>query len=172
MNTKGTKFLAVLAVLAMAFAAFAIVSDTDSADATSETDVAAIGTVEYDSLVDAIKAVKNGETITLQKDVAAGVGIGLFVQTDDSYKIYDNSSTAADKKDAIALKVGESFTIDLNGKTYTVADVPVGSTGTVSQAFHLEKGLTITIKNGTIESGSTFAGKMLFQTTVTSHSTM
>ena len=43
----------------------------------------------------------------------------------------------------------KNLTIDLGGYTLGVARA-VGSTGTVSQALHLEKGSTVVIKNGTI----------------------
>lgn len=87
----------------------------------------------YATLADAVDAVissteKTG-TVTLLKD-AAGSGIGLF-----------NSKNATDVH----------LTIDFGGHTYTCDDPAVGSTGTETQGFHLEKGNTVTLKNGTIQ---------------------
>ena len=87
----------------------------------------------YATLADAVDAVissadKTG-TVTLLKD-AAGSGIGLF-----------NSKKATDVH----------LTIDFGGHTYTCDDPAVGSTGTETQGFHLEKGNTVTLKNGTIQ---------------------
>ena len=54
--------------------------------------------------------------------------------------------------------------IDLGGHTWTLNDDPLfGSPGTVSQYFHLEKGATVTLKNGTVTPKNTASGKMLFQ---------
>ena len=95
--------------------------------------VAAIGDEYYATLADAVQAVVSSEdktgTVTLLKD-AAGGGIGLFKE-----------------KDAINV----NLTIDFGGFTYTCKDPAVGSVGTESQGFHLEKGNTVTLKNGTIK---------------------
>lgn len=95
--------------------------------------VAAIGDKHYATLADAVQAVVSSEsktgTVTLLKD-AAGGGIGLF-----------NGEGAFDV----------NLTIDFGGCTYTCKDPAVGSAGTESQAFHLEKGNTVTLKNGTIK---------------------
>lgn len=58
--------------------------------------------------------------------------------------------------------------IDLGGHTWTLSDEPLfGSTGTVSQYFHLEKGTAdrtaVNFKNGSIVVPETIAGKMLIQ---------
>lgn len=54
--------------------------------------------------------------------------------------------------------------IDLGGHTWTLNDDPLfGSPGTVSQYFHLEKGATVTLKNGTVTTQNTASDKMLFQ---------
>ncbi|MDD5823722.1 MAG: hypothetical protein PUD55_04840, partial [Firmicutes bacterium] len=98
--------------------------------------VAQVGDTKYESLADAVEAATIG-TITLLKDAE---GDGIFV-------------AAADAK---------NITIDLNGNTYKVTGKAVGSTGTVSQGFHLEAGNTVTIKNGTITS-DTAEVKMLIQ---------
>lgn len=87
----------------------------------------------YATLAEAVQAVVSSEsktgTVTLLKD-AAGGGIGLF-----------------NAKDAINV----NLTIDFGGFTYTCDDPAVGSVGTESQGFHLEKGNTVTLKNGTIK---------------------
>ena len=100
----------------------------------------------YPTLADAVAAVvasdsKTG-TVTLLKDSQGG-GIGLF-----------NSKGA----------VGVDLTIDLGGYTYTCTDPSVGSVGTESQGFHLEKGNKVTVKNGAIAVSEASANtKMLFQ---------
>ena len=50
-------------------------------------------------------------------------------------------------------------TINLNGHTYTCkGPMAVGSKGTETQAFHLEKGNTVTIKNGKIDADNSADG--------------
>ena len=87
----------------------------------------------YATLAEAVQAVVSSKsktgTVTLLKD-AAGGGIGLF-----------------NAKDAINV----NLTIDFGGFTYTCDDPAVGSVGTESQGFHLEKDNTVTLKNGTIK---------------------
>lgn len=87
----------------------------------------------YATLAEAVQAVVSSEsktgTVTLLKD-AVGGGIGLF-----------------NAKDAVNV----NLTIDFGGFTYTCDDPAVGSVGTESQGFHLEKGYTVTLKNGTIK---------------------
>ena len=87
----------------------------------------------YATLAEAVQAVVSSKsktgTVTLLKD-AAGGGIGLF-----------------NAKDAVNV----NLTIDFGGFTYTCDDPAVGSVGTESQGFHLEKGNTVTLKNGTIK---------------------
>ncbi len=94
--------------------------------------VAAIGNKYYATLADAVQAVVSGSeagTVTLLKD-AAGGGIGLF-----------NGEGATNV----------NLTIDFGGCTYTCNGSAVGSAGTESQAFHLETGNKVTLKNGTIK---------------------
>lgn len=94
--------------------------------------VAAIGDKHYATLADAVQAVVSGSktgTVTLLKD-ATGSGIGLF-----------------NRKGAVDV----NLTIDFGGFTYTCNDPAVGSAGTESQGFHLEKGNKVTLKNGTIK---------------------
>lgn len=129
-------------------------ADTGSTDpGTSETPtvseeegVAKIGDTYYKTLVDALKAVKTGETITLTKNILDGVGIGIFYHfaTSEVPEYYTiNGDTD---------KVASDITIDFDGHTYTVATNPVGSPGTESQGLHLEKGYKLTLKNGTLTS--------------------
>lgn len=105
----------------------------------------------YATLEEAVRAVKEGGTVTLLKS-ATGAGIGTFRNP---------------KAGQIAAK---SFTIDFGGFTYTVKDPAVGSTGYETQGFHLEwsgKGdanHNVTLKNGTIEAAKgTKNVKMLVQ---------
>ena len=94
--------------------------------------VASVGDKNYKSLAEAVEAVvtsadKTG-TVVLQKD-ATGSGIGLFNEQGHT---------------------GVNLTIDFGGYTYTCGDPAVGSSGTESQGFHLEKGNTVVLKNGKI----------------------
>ena len=87
----------------------------------------------FTTLADAVAAVPqnnaNPVTIKLLKD-AEGAGIGLW---------------AADHKNIV---------IDFDRHTYKVTSPCVGSSGTQNQAFHLEEGNTVTLKNGTITSAT------------------
>ena len=98
---------------------------------------ARVGNELFATLVSAVNAVTTSEdktgTVTLLKD-CEGAGIGLFNKDGD---------------------VGVSLTIDFGGHTYTCVGPAVGSTGTQSQAFHLERGNTVTLKNGSIYANST-----------------
>ena len=86
--------------------------------------VAQIGNTKYDTLEDAVAAVKSGETITMLTDVEEGSGI--------------------------IVPSGSNFTIDFAGHTYKVVGNLAGSTGTESQCFQLLRDSNITMKNGTI----------------------
>lgn len=114
----------------------------DEGDTTPASDhVWMINGISYASLSEAVQSVPaNNEqpvTIVLQKDVSApGVKIGA--------KGYEN----------------QNIILDFNGFTYTVTDT-VGSTGTETNGFQLLKGSTVTMKNGTIKSGS--SAKILIQ---------
>ena len=117
-----------------------------SALATGEpaTNVAKIGDTEYATLDAAVTAAQSGDTIVLTKD-CSGSGIGTF---------------ASPGNDKIGVK---NFTIDFGGYTYTCTGPAVGSSGTQSQAFHLEKGAAVTLKNGIINTVAKSGVKMLIQ---------
>ena len=100
--------------------------------------VAAIGDVYYSTLQGAVDAAENNETVTLLMDAA---GSGIEVKQPDV----------------------KNITIDFNTYTYTIGGPAVGSPGYESQAFHLEKDSTITLKNGTITSTSDSGVLMLVQ---------
>lgn len=107
--------------------------------------VAKVNGVDYPTLVAAVAAVTGSGkagTVTLLED-AQGGGIGLF-----------NAKGAE----------GVDLTIDLGGHTYTCVGPAVGSSGTESQAFHLEKGNKVTVKNGTVAISEENNGvQMMFQ---------
>ena len=89
--------------------------------------------LKYATLTGAVDAVvesedKTGE-VTLCKD-SEGSAVGLFV---------DKGASEVD------------LTIDFGGFTYTCNDPATGSSGTESQSFHLEKGNTVMLKDGTIK---------------------
>ena len=77
---------------------------------------------------------------------------------DSDYKKGTIKLTTSVTGDGIALfnnshgkkHVGVDLTIDLCGNEYTFNEKSVGSTGTESQGFHLEKDNKVTIKNGTV----------------------
>lgn len=87
--------------------------------------VAMIGATEYDTLVDAVAAAKDGDTIVVYKDITSG---------------------------GISIKEGRNIAIAivLNGHTLTMGTPLVGSEGTVSQSMHFEKGNAVAIMDGTI----------------------
>ena len=96
----------------------------------------------FDTLVEAVAAAKDGDTIYLLEDME-GAGIGIF---------------APDVKD---------FTIDFGGNTYTCVGPAVGSSGTESQAFHLEKSAdktpNVKLQNGTLTATTGSGVYMLIQ---------
>ena len=106
--------------------------------------VASVGGAKYETLVEAVAAAPSGATVTLLKD-ASGAGIGTF-----------DGATG----DAIPVK---DFTIDFGGHAYTCTGPAVGSSGTQNQAFHLEKGANVTLKNGVIKAGTDAPIKMIVQ---------
>ena len=87
-----------------------------------------IGEKSYSSLTDAVAAAPAGTltTIVLEKSLE---GPGVVV------------------------KERQNIVFDFNGFTYTVTDT-VGSSGTETNGFQLLKGATVTMKNGTVKSGS------------------
>lgn len=93
----------------------------------NENAAAKIGDTAYNTLADAIAAVKDGETITLARNVTDAKGMSV--------------------------PGGKNFTVDFNGKIYTVGGPGAGSSGTETNAFQLLKGSAITFKNGTINVG-------------------
>ena len=95
-------------------------------------------TTYYMTLVEAVEKAETGATVTLLKDAS---GAGIFVGAND----------------------GKNITIDLGGNTYTVIGPAVGSSGTQSQAFHLEKDNTIKITNGKVTSTADSGVLMLVQ---------
>lgn len=92
-----------------------------------ENAAAKIGDAAYDTLADAIKAVKDGETIELTRNVTDAEGI--------------------------TVPSGKNFTIDFKGKEYIVTGPGAGSPNTETNAFQFLKDSTITMKNGTIKVG-------------------
>ena len=110
----------------------------DKNDKTYYTVVPAVAEADgkyYATLAEAVAAVEDGGTVNMLQD-ASGAGIGTF-EDDPKYGVKD-------------------FTIDFNTHMYTCTGPAVGSTGTESQAFHLEwngadqPNVNVTLKNGTI----------------------
>ena len=146
------KLLAVLLVLAMTLSLLptaALAAETTEPGADSVASVTSSGTTTYyTTLVEAVKEAPTGATITLLKN-CSGNGIGTFKNN--------------------AEKGVKDFTIDFNGKTYTCTGGAVGSSGTESQAFHLEwtgdgkNNANVTLKNGTLTSTPESGVRMLVQ---------
>ena len=108
------------------FVADAMIGEEEPFSMEFFTPVAKIGDNYFTTLAAAVEAATAGQTITLLKD-AEGSGV----------------------------VINKSLTIDFNGKTYTFTSPAVGSPGTVSQGFHIEKGNKITLKNGTLNVAET-----------------
>ena len=138
------KIISALLIIVLGFSIISTVVFAKN-DATTEY-VAEFNNVKYKTLVEAVDALLNSEskkgTVTMLKDSTGG-GIGLF-----NAKGHNNVE----------------LTIDFGGYTYTCDDPSVGSTGTETQGFHLEKGNKVTLKNGTIAVSSESTNtKMLIQ---------
>ena len=99
---------------------------------------AKIGSKVYKTLVEAIADAQDGAIVTLLKDTS---GAGIFLGVADA----------------------KTITVDLGGFTYTCSGPAVGSSKTETQAWHLEKNNTVTIKNGTLTSTATAGVYMLVQ---------
>ncbi len=103
--------------------------------------VAKIGDVEYNSIPEAVAAVPNDGTLTTIEVLKDFTGDGVSLKGKNA--------------------VGKNFVIDFKGHTQTLSAKLVGSTGTESQNYHLEKGSTIKLKNGKLIMSSNSA--MLIQ---------
>ena len=112
-----------------------------SAEATTITNkeevfvVAKIGETPYTTLAAAVAAAEDGDIVKLLKDCS---GDGIVVR----------EGTFASK----------GLTVDFGGHTYTVGGVLVGSSGTKSNGFQLNKNNKITFRNGAIYGDASVAG--------------
>lgn len=98
-------------------------------------------TVTYhNSLVDAVANAKNKGTATI-----------------DILKSCNGSGVMVKESEPIDL------TIDFHDFTYTMDGTTVGSAGTESQAWHIEKGSKLTLKNGRLEATTSLPAWILFQ---------
>ena len=98
----------------------------------------------YETLKEAVALAQPGEALEI-KMIAdeTGAGIGLFTADGD---------------------VNKDITIDFNGHKYIASSPAVGSARTETQALHLEKDNTVTLKNGEFTSDRDAADiKMLIQ---------
>ena len=100
-----------------------------------EISAAKIGDTEYETLAAAFAAAKDGETIVLLKNSS---GDGIVVKN--------------------GTFTGKGLTVDFDGHTYTVGGVLVGSSGTASNGFQLNKDNKITFKNGALYGDASVAG--------------
>lgn len=97
--------------------------------------VAKIGDKYYPTLADAIAAAEDGDTITLLMDCS---GNGIVVES--------------------GTFITKGLTVDFAGHAYTVGGVLVGSSGTKSNGFQLNKNNKITFQNGAIYGDASVAG--------------
>ena len=112
--------------------------EKDGVYSVEEDKVAQIGDKTYPSLADAIAAAKDGDTVTLLKS-CSGNGIAIPVGK------FNN----------------KGLIVEFNNHIYTVGGVLVGSTGTKSNAFQLNKDNTIIFQNGKIYGDAAVAGDEL-----------
>lgn len=110
-------------------------ANDDGTYGVKEISAARIGTTEYDTLAAAFAAAKDGETIVLLKNSS---GDGIVVKN--------------------GTFTGKGLTVDFDGHTYTVGGVLVGSSGTASNGFQLNKDNKITFKNGALYGDASVAG--------------
>ena len=99
------------------------------------TAVAQIGETTYGTLAEAFAAAKDGDTITLLTD-CSGDGISVKAET----------------------FTAKGLTVDFAGHNYTVGGKLVGSSGTMSNGFQLNKNNKITFQNGAIYGDASVAG--------------
>ena len=122
----------------------------------SYTCAAKIGEKEYKSLKDAFEAVKDGETITLARDI--------------TFDENSRQSSGGTWYEGLYYIGNKSFTIDLNGKTIT-------QNGAVNDYLFLLKNdtntaNTINFKNGTLDAGTTALCALCTSTTSTAKITI
>ena len=96
----------------------------ENPDVAADNNVAMVGGTYYSTLLAAIDAVGDGETIYVTNNIPNATGISV--------------------------PTGKNFTIDFGGHTYTLSGPGAGSTSTETNGFQLLKGSNITFKNGTI----------------------
>ena len=99
--------------------------------ATSETPFCVEGDTCYDTLQKAFDKAPEDNTVTT---------------------IYLESANTLVQDGGAKTKSGQNIIFDLKGKTYEITDNLVGSTGTETNAFQLNRGSTVTIKDGAIVS--------------------
>ena len=102
----------------------------DDSTSTLAKAVAAIGETQYASLQAAFDEAKTGDTVTLLNDCS---GNGIMIE-----------------KDAFP----NGLTVDFAGHTYTMNGTPVGSTGTETQAMHIEEGNKIILMSSAQNKGT------------------
>ena len=109
---------------------------------------AAVTDENNDPVDDVVAAIKSGAalkaafeaggTVTVDADITDGQGLFLAAATP------------------------KTVVLDLNEHTVEFVGPAVGSAGTQTQALHLEKGSTVTIKNGTLKLGASADGIKMF----------
>ena len=149
MNKNVKRTLLAVMVSSMLAASFATLSvsadDTATGLIFSENgEMASLGETNTDPISEAVWKIGDTGYATLAEAVKAAPIDGTLTT------IVLQKSTQAP---GVKVLTGQNIVFDFNGFTYTVTDT-VGSSGTETNGFQLLKGATVTMKNGTVKSGS------------------
>lgn len=100
-----------------------------------------------------------------EEKVSVNITGGTFSDPNACYHLGDNAKVEINLKDSytgpgFTTQSGQQISMNMCGKTYTVTDPLVGSSGTQTLGFQFNVGSTVSINNGTITSAD---AKMLIQ---------
>ena len=148
------RFLAALLALCMVFALGTVSAlATDGETSTESTGAVLYNGVAYDTLADAVAVIHQLTGTERMKEhviqLTDDVKFGGFAA---GYDTISNGTTNGNSP--------VNITVNLGGRTYTVTDPTVGSSGTETNGFQFLKGSKVTFKNGKIVSS---LGTLLFQ---------
>ena len=152
-NVKRT-LLAVMvsSMLAASFATLSVSADDTATDLifSENGEMASLGETDTDPISEAVWKIGDTGYATLAEAVEAAPADGTLTTI-----VLQKSLEGP----GVVVKEGQNIVFDFNGNTYTINGT-VGSTGTETNGFQLLKDSTVTMKNGTIESGTS---KILIQ---------
>jgi len=110
------------------------------------------------------------EAQTLQTDPIVKIGDQGYATLGDAVAAVPTDNTPTEitfLKDAagggVQVTAGQNIIFNLANHTYTVGAPTVGSTGTETSGFHLLKGSTVTMQNGTIKASDYYNLQMMIQ---------